>query len=271
MLFEAVQNDYGLVEKVAIVTGAGGSEGLNHPEGVSNGRAAAVLLARAGAKVCAVGRTRETIQNTVDIIKKEGGEAFAHVADVSNQDDCRGIVEATMERYGRLDGLDNNVGIGVPGNVVDIDLEAWRSMFAANVDSIMWMCKYAIPVMIKSGNGGAIVNIGSLRSIRPLNSFGYTVTKGAMIPLTQSLAVDHGADGIRANCIILGPVYTPLVSRHMTPQTRQKRVDASLMKREGTGWDTGYLVRFLLSKQSSFMTGQSICLDGGASIIGPTR
>ena len=103
-------------------------------------------------------------------------------------------------------------------------------MFALNVDSMMMMCKYAIPAMISSGGGGSIVNIGSLRSIRPQKSTVYTVTKGAVIALTSTLAVDHGAQGIRANCIILGPVFTPNINRNLTPERRQARAAASLMK-----------------------------------------
>ncbi|HET7157717.1 MAG TPA: SDR family NAD(P)-dependent oxidoreductase, partial [Burkholderiales bacterium] len=164
MAFESIANDYGLIDKVAIVSGAGGPIGGGLDEGVTNGRAAAILLARAGAKVCVVGRTLELAQHTVDIIKREGGEAFAHVADVTQEAQCRGVVDATVERYGRLDCLDNNVGRSAPGDVTEMPLEQWRSMFALNVDSMMLMCKYAIPAMIASG-GGSIVNIGSLRSI----------------------------------------------------------------------------------------------------------
>jgi NAD(P)-dependent dehydrogenase (short-subunit alcohol dehydrogenase family) len=149
-------------------------------------------------------------------------------------------------------------------------VDEWRRMFALNVDSMMMMCKYAIPAMA-AGGGGAIVNIGSLRSIRPQKSTVYSVTKGAVVALTSTLASDHGAQGIRANCIILGPVYTPNIARNLTPERRALRTAASLIKREGTGWDTGHLVRFLLSDQAQFITGQSICLDGGASLIGPSR
>ena len=271
MAFESIANDYGLIDKVAIVSGAGGPIGQGLEEGVTNGRATAILLARAGARVCVVGRTLDLAQHTVDIIKKEGGEAFAHVADVTQEANCRGAVDATMQRYGRLDCLDNNVGRSAPGDVTEMSLEKWRSMFALNVDSMMLMCKYAIPAMIASGGGGSIVNIGSLRSIRPLRSTVYTVTKGAVIALTSSLAVDHGLQRIRANCIILGPVFTPNINRNLTPERRQLRAAASLMKREGTGWDTGQLARFLLSDQAKFLTGQSICLDGGASLVGPAR
>ena len=271
MAFETIANDYGLIGKVAIVSGAGGPIGQGLEEGVTNGRAAAILLARAGAQVCVVGRTQELAQHTADIISKEGGEAFAHVADVTREDDCRSVVETTLARYGRLDCLDNNVGRSAPGDVTQMGLDEWRNMFALNVDSMMLMCKYAIPAMIASAGGGAIVNIGSLRSIRPQASTVYTVTKGAVIALTKTLAVDHGPQGIRANCIVLGPVFTPNINRNLTPERRRLRAEASLMKREGTGWDTGHLVRFLLSDQSKFMTGQSICLDGGASLVGPSR
>ena len=270
MAFETITNDYGLIGKVAIVSGAGGPIGQGLDEGVTNGRAAAILLARAGAKVCVVGRTLELAQHTVNIIKKEGGEAFAHVADVTKEADCRGAVDATVQRYGRLDCLDNNVGRSAPGDVTQMSLEEWRSMFALNVDSMMLMSKYAIPAMI-AGGGGSIVNIGSLRSIRPLKSTVYTVTKGAVIALTSTLAVDHGPQGIRANCIILGPVFTPNINRNLTAERRRLRTEATLMKREGTGWDTGQLVRFFLSDQAKFLTGQSICLDGGASLVGPAR
>jgi NAD(P)-dependent dehydrogenase (short-subunit alcohol dehydrogenase family) len=271
MAYETIANDYGLAGKVAIVSGAGGPIGQGLEEGVTNGRAAAILLARAGAKVCVVGRTRELAQHTVDIIRNEGGEAFAHVADVTREADCKASVEATMDRYGRLDCLDNNVGRSAPGDVTEMGLAQWRDIFALNVDSMMLMSKYAIPAMIKGGNGGAIVNIGSLRSIRPLKSTVYSVTKGAVIALTSTLAADHGAQGIRANCIILGPVFTPNINRNLTPERRRLRTEATLIKREGTGWDTAQLVRFLLSDQSRFLTGQSICLDGGASLIGPSR
>src|SRR3954470_12908665 len=153
MAFESIANDYGLIGKVAIVSGAGGPVGKGLDEGVTNGRATAILLARAGAKGCVVGRTRELAQHTVDIIRKEGGEAFAHVADVTQEAECRRAVEATMDRYGRLDCLDNNVGRSAPGDVVEMSVDEWRKMFALNVDSMMMMSKYAIPAMVKSAKG----------------------------------------------------------------------------------------------------------------------
>ena len=107
--------------------------------------APAILLARAGAKVCVAGRTLKLAQHTVDIITKEGGEAFAHVADVTKEAECRGAVEATMERYGRLDCLDNNVGRNAPGDVTEMSVEQWRNIFALNVDSTTTMSSTRFP------------------------------------------------------------------------------------------------------------------------------
>jgi NAD(P)-dependent dehydrogenase (short-subunit alcohol dehydrogenase family) len=263
-------DEYGLRGKVAIVSGGGGPLARSAEEHVTNGRAAALLLARAGARVCVVGRTPELAQATVDMIVAEGGDGFALCADITEERACRTVVDSVMDRYDRLDCLDNNVGITVPGDVTSISLDDWHAVFAVNLHATMLMCRAAIPAMIEGG-GGTIVNISSLRSIRPQASTVYTVTKGAVNALTQSLAVDHGPQGIRANGIILGPVFTPMVAPNVTPEQRRMRVEASLMKREGTGWDTGYLVRFLLSDQSAFITGQNICLDGGASVVGPKR
>lgn len=263
-------DEFGLKEKVAIVSGGGGPVGSAREAAITNGRAAAILLARAGAKICVVARSLDLAGKTVEMIESEGGEAFAFAADVTREDDCRSVVEATLERFGRLDCLDNNVGTSASGNVTQISIERWREVFSINVESMVMMCKYAIPAMVANG-GGSIVNISSLRSIRPQNSTVYSVSKGAVNALTATLAADHGASGVRVNGIILGPVYTPAVAPMLTAERRQTRIDASLIKREGTGWDTGHLVRFLLSEQARFITGQNICLDGGISLIGPQR
>lgn len=265
-------DEYGLSGKVVIVTGAGGPAELNSDNGISNGQASAIVLARSGAKVCLVGRKEAPLQDTAKIIAGEGGEALVIAGDVSLEEDCARIVSATIEAFGRLDGLDNSVGLTLPGGVTEISLEDWRLSFQTNVESMMLMCKYAIPHMTKNESGGAIVNIGSLSAARPRGHVAYSVSKGAVEHLTTSIAAAHAAEGIRANCIILGPVYTPLAARHIqSPEQREQRRLASPIKREGTGWDTANLVRFLLSEQSRYMTGQRIFLDGGISIMGPAR
>jgi len=264
-------DEYGLSGKVAIVTGAGGQPYAQDIECIANGQAAALLLARAGATICVVGRSPDTLNNTVEWIKKEGGEAFAHRADVSIDSDCKTIVEACMDLHGRVDCLDNNAAKIVAGNLLSLDIQAWRGVFDTNVQSIISMSKYTIEKMVKGGSGGSIVSLSSLSAIRPTGHSAYGVSKGTVISLTKAIAREHGADGIRANSIILGPAYTPMSAKRLDPEAREKRKEASLLKREGTGWDTANLVRFLCSRQSAWMTGQAICLDGGTSIMGPDR
>ena len=260
-------NDTGLAGKVIIVTG-----GSSEAEGIGNGKAAAILSARAGASVVVVGRRHDAAQETVDFIEREGGTAAVVTGDVTDETSCREIVEQTMARFGRLDGLDNNVGASSPGTAATMDMEKWRDYHRLNVESQVMMSKYAIPAMIESGDGGSIVNISSMSALRPKgNALIYSATKGEIIYLSQAMAVDHAKDGIRVNCVIIGPVYTPTVDAgRMTPERRAQRAAASLLG-EGNGWDTGYLVRFLLSDQARWMTGQAIAIDGGVSVIGPSR
>ena len=259
--------EWGLVGKVAIVTG-GGAAG----DGIGNGRAAAILLARAGAKVLVVDRDLTLAERTVAMITTEGGHAVAASYDVTTSEQCAAMVEEAMSRWGRLDCLDNNVGIGSKGTVVEESEENWARVMHVNVDSMFLACKHAIPAMIRSAGGGAIVNVSSISALRPRGLTAYTVSKGAVIALTKAIAVDHGADGIRVNCVAPGPVYTPMVyARGMTEQARDIRRQASVLKREGTGWDIGGAVRFLLSEQARYITGQILVVDGGATLVGPSR
>ena len=185
---------------------------------------------------------------------------------------CAAMVEDAVSRWGRLDCLDNNVGIGSKGTVVEETEENWARVMHVNVDTMFLACKHAIPAMIRTAGGGAIVNVSSISALRPRGLTAYTVSKGAVIALTKAIAVDHGADGIRANCVAPGPVYTPMVyARGMTEQARDTRRQASVLKREGTGWDIGGAVRFLLSDQARYITGQVLVVDGGATLVGPSR
>jgi NAD(P)-dependent dehydrogenase (short-subunit alcohol dehydrogenase family) len=261
-------NDTGLAGKVIIVTG-GGAIG----DGISNGRAACILCARAGAHVVVVGRNLRPAQRTVDMISAEGGVATAITGDVTNERDCQRIVEQTLARFGRLDGLDNNVGEAVPGTVVTMDMQTYHEYMALNVESQILMSRHAIPAMKATAGGGSIVNISSVSALRPKgNALIYSVAKGANISLTQAMAVDHAKDHIRVNCVVIGPVYTPAVQgQGLSEERRRQRANASLLKIEGTGWDTGHVVRFLLSDQARFVTGQAIVVDGGVTLVGPER
>jgi NAD(P)-dependent dehydrogenase (short-subunit alcohol dehydrogenase family) len=257
----------GLAGKVAIVTG-GGAEG----DGIGNGRAAALLLAHAGTRVLVVDQKLELAQRTVDLIAAQGGTAHAHAADVTSDAECRRMVQAAVERFGRLDFLDNNVGIGSRGSVVEEDPEVWRRVMRVNVESMFLASKHAIPAMLKSGQGGAIVNVSSISALRPRGLTAYSVSKGAVIALTRAMAVDHGPQGVRVNCVAPGPVYTPMVyTRGMTEQARDTRRRASVLGVEGTGWDIGKAVRFLLSGHARYITGHTLVVDGGATLVGPSR
>jgi len=261
-----VPDDWGLDGKVAIVTG-GGAAG----NGIGNGRAAAILLAKAGARVVVVDRGAELAARTVAMIEALGGKAIGCEADVTKPDDCRATVEAALDRFGRLDLLDNNVGIGSRGSVVEESQETWRRVMQVNVETMFLVAKHAIPVMIRAG-GGAIVNVSSISALRPRGLTAYSASKGAVIALTRAMAVDHGPDGIRVNCVAPGPVYTPMVyQRGMSEEARARRRQASILGIEGTGWDVGRAVRFLLSDHARYVTGQTLVVDGGATLRGPER
>jgi len=263
---DTVPDGWGLEGKVAVVTG-GGAAG----DGIGNGRAAAILLAKAGARVVVVDRAGDLARRTVAMIHEQGGEAIALEADVTQAAECAAMVEAALGRFGRLDFLDNNVRIGGRGSVVDVSEESWRHVMQVNVDSMFLAAKHAIPAMRRVG-GGAIVNVSSISALRPRGLTPYSVSKGAVIALTKAMAVDHGRDGIRVNCVAPGPVYTPMVyGRGMSDAARDRRRKASVLAIEGTGWDIGHAVRFLLSDHARYITGHVLVVDGGTTLTAPER
>jgi NAD(P)-dependent dehydrogenase (short-subunit alcohol dehydrogenase family) len=261
-----VPDDWGLAGKVAIVTG-GGAAG----DGIGNGRAAAILLARAGTRVVVVDRDGGLAKRTVEMIGEAGGQGIALEADVTRAADCAAMVQAALDRFGRLDFLDNNVGIGSRGSVVDVSEDEWRRVMQVNVETMFLAARHAIPAMRRAG-AGAIVNVSSISALRPRGLTAYSVSKGAVIALTRAMAVDHGREGIRVNCVAPGPVYTPMVyAGGMTEAVRERRRLASALQREGTGWDIGHAVRFLLSDHARYVTGQTLVVDGGTTLTAPER
>jgi NAD(P)-dependent dehydrogenase (short-subunit alcohol dehydrogenase family) len=257
----------GLAGRVAIVTG-GGAAG----DGIGNGRAAAILLARAGTKVLVVDRDVKLAERTAEMIAAEGGTAAAHAADLTDEAQAQGAVEAALAHYGRLDFLDNNVGVGSRGSVIDEKPDNWRRLMQVNVETMFLVSKHAIPAMMKTAGRGAIVNISSISALRPRGLTAYTTTKAAIIGLTRAMAVDHAKQGIRVNCVAPGPVYTPMVyGRGMSEAAREQRRRASALGIEGTGWDIGYAVRFLLSDHARYITGHTLVVDGGVTLQAPER
>ncbi len=266
MRHEPEFDDPGLAGKVAIVPGGGAAD-----DGIGNGRAACLLLARAGTRVLVVDREAALAERTVAMIAEEGGEAAAFEADLTRSADCAAMVAEARRLWGRLDYLDNNVGIGSRRSVVEESEEDWRRVMQVNVETMFLAAKHAIPAMIDSG-GGAIVNISSIAALRPRGLTTYTTSKGAVMALTQAMAVDHGPDGIRVNCIAPGPVYTPMVyGRGMSDKARDNRRKASVLGIEGRGWDIGQAVRFLLSDHARYITGHTLVVDGGVILRAPER
>lgn len=252
--------------KVAIVTGAG-----SRAPGIGNGRATAILFAREGARVVAVDRDLEAASLTVDLVKEHGGEAEALQADVTAGEDCAAMVRAALNRWGRLDILHNNVGISGRGSVVDASLDEWEAVQRTNVTGMVLSSRHAIPAMVEGG-GGSVVNVSSISALRPRGLTAYSVSKGAVIALTQAMAVDHAPQGVRVNCIAPGPVYTPMVAgRGMTEEQRERRRQASPLKIEGTAWDIAYAALYLASDEARYVTGVVLPVDGGTILVGPER
>ena len=259
--------DFGLKDKVAIVAG-GGALGQD----IGNGRAASILLAEAGAKVLVVDKDKLLAETTVQMIEERGGKASWISGDLTKSDQCKKVVDFAISKWGRLDILDNNIGVASKLSVVDESEENWDNIMDINLKPMFLMSKYAIPEMIKSGNGGSIVNISSISATRPKGLTTYSASKGAVLSLSQAMAVDHGADGIRVNCILPGPVYTPMVySNGMSKDHRSQRQNASLIEIEGDGWDIGKAVVYLSSNWARYITGHLMVVDGGCSLSARPR
>ena len=253
--------------KVALVTGAG-SVG----PGWGNGKATSALYAREGARVFLVDYNLEAAQETKAVIDGEGGDCAAHRADVSDSGSVEAMVAACVERYGRIDILHNNVGIIEVGGPVEISEENWDRLMAVNVKGMFLTCKYALPQMEAQG-GGAIVNISSIAGIRYTGypSVSYNASKGAVIQLTQNIAVQYAAKGIRANCVLPGLMNTPFITQGLQSAYSDEGVEEMIRQRDalcptgkmGDAWDVAYAALFLASDEAKYINGVNLLVDGG--------
>jgi len=246
--------------KVAIVTGA-----ASRGEGVGNGKAVAILSAREGAKVLLVNRSAERAEELREEIVAEGGDAAVFAGDVSKAPDAAAMVDCAVERYGRLDILVNNVGIGAPGRVEEVDEDDWHNLLNVNMTTAMLGSRAAVPAMRESG-GGSIINMssiaGALGLISDTGAAAYAATKAGLHGLTLSIAADYATEGIRCNCIIIGSVNTPMVAR-LGEEGRERRRQMVPMQTEGTGWDIGWAAVYLASDEARWVTGVFLPVDGG--------
>lgn len=250
--------------KVAIVTGAG-TEG----DGFGIGRAIAYWFAREGAKVCVVDLDMARAEDTVQLIAHDGGEAIAVRADVADAADDARTVKETNDRWGRVDVLVNNAGIADGGGTLEaLDMDHWQRVVDVNLKAAVLLTKYAVPQMIAS-RGGAIVNIASISALRAHGGSAYGPSKAGLIALTRELGVMYGRDGIRANAIAPGHVYTPMAMRHLGEEAREARRKVAPLGIEGDAWDVAATALFLASDEARFLSGVCIPVDGGVTEIGP--
>ena len=255
-----------LAGKVAIVTGASSHEGQ-----LGTGRATAVCLAKEGAKVLIADISEENAARTATEIRDEvGGEASVFTGDATKSQDSRAMIAAAVERYGGLHVLVNNLGFGglssnegLSKGVSEIDEDEWQRGFDFNLKSAMLASKYAIPAMSKSG-GGSIINLSSCDGMAAANHYGapYCVSKGALHQLTRVTAAWHGRQGIRANCIAVGHLYSAYTVR-LNAEMRDRRRRVVPLGTEGTPWDLAWTVVFLASDEARWISGVILPVDGG--------
>ncbi len=245
--------------KTAIVTGAG-----SRGPGLGNGKAAAVLFAREGARVLCVDADVSRAEETVGIITGEGRTASAFGADVTRTDDCRRMVAAAIERYGALDILHNNVGIESRKDLLETSEAEWDRVMAVDLKSMLLATQAAVVPMIERG-GGAVICVSSVAALRGHGRTAYAAAKAGVIGFVQSVAVQLGPKGIRVNAIAPGMVWTPMVES-LGQDMREKRRRASPLGTEGTGWDVGWAAVYLASDEARWVTGQTLVVDGGITL-----
>ncbi len=265
--------------KTALVTGAG-----SIGPGWGNGKAAAVLYAREGAKVLCVDNRLAAAEETRDIVEGEGGTAVAHEADVTDEGSIAAMVAACIDAFGRIDILHNNVGGSGPGAaLMEVALDDWNDTLGRNVTGAFLAMKAAIPHMEAEG-GGAIVNISSIAGLTHIGvpSTSYSAAKGALNELTKNIAIQYAARNIRANCVAPGLMKTPFILRekdgvpnhirkgYATPEEYHAARAAIIpMRRMGDAWDVAKAALFLASDDAAYITGQCLVVDGGVTATSP--
>ncbi len=247
--------------KVAVITGAGSGMG----------RVAAHLFAAEGASVVVAEFAAPAGEETVRLVSDAGGTASFVRADVSREEDARAMVDAAVERYGRIDVLYNNAGImpEADHSVVDTDVDVWDQVMAVNLRGVFLGCKYAIPQMVEQGSG-SIINISSFVALLGCSvpQDAYTASKGAVLSLTRSLAVQFGPNGVRANAICPGPIETPLLMDWLLKDdaAKQLRLARNPTGRFGKPEEIVNAAIYLASDESRWTNGAQFVIDGGISV-----
>jgi NAD(P)-dependent dehydrogenase (short-subunit alcohol dehydrogenase family) len=250
-----------LADKVTIITGAGGGMG----------RVASQMFAREGAKVVVAEFSEAAGLETVRLVTEGGGQASFVKADVSTETDAQAMIDHALATYGRVDCLYNNAGImpEADHSVIDTDVATWDTVMAVNVRGVFLGCKYAIPAMV-AGGGGSIINIASFVALVGCSvpQDAYTASKGALLSLTRSLAVQFGPSGIRTNAICPGPVETPLLMDWLLKDeaAKQLRLARNPTGRFGKPEEIVNMALYLASDESRWTNGASLVVDGGITV-----
>ena len=259
-----------LENKIAVVVGAGQTPGAT----IGNGRATALRFGEEGAAVLLVDRDRDSVEETLELLRARGGDGSCLVTDVTDPQSCQLIAETCVARYGRIDVLHNNVGIGTndrgPTQISD---DAWDQIFDVNLKSIMRICRHVLPVM-REQRSGSIINISSIAAICQINLVAYKASKAGLNAYTHSLATSGAKYGIRANVIMPGLMNTPMAiegyvaAGHDREALIAKRNESVPLGRQmGSGWDVANAALFLASDEARFITGVCLPVDGGQSAL----
>ena len=247
--------------KVAIITGAGGGMG----------RVAAQRFAAEGAKVVVAEFGEAAGAETARLVTEAGGEASFVKVDVSSEPDARAMVDHAIEAFGRVDVLYNNAGVmpEADHSVIDTDVDTWDQVMAVNVRGVFLGCKHAIPRMVEQGSG-SVINIASFVAVVGCSvpQDAYTASKGALLSLTRSLAVQFGPNGVRTNAICPGPVETPLLMDWLVKDEEAKRIRLARNPtgRFGKPEEIVAMAVYLASDESRWTNGASLVVDGGISV-----
>ncbi len=246
-----------LKDKVALITGAG--------SGI--GRESALLFAREGAQVVVADINEAGGQETVAMVQEAGGEAIFVRADVSQAEDCRRMVAAAEERFGKLNVLFNNAGImhAQDGDAESTSEEIWELTMRINLKGVFLGCKYGIPALRRAG-GGSVINVASFVALlgAATPQIAYTASKGGVLSMSRELAVIHARENIRVNALCPGPLRTELLMKVLdTEEKRQRRLVHIPMGRFGEAREIAHAALFLASDESSFVTGATFTVDGG--------
>ncbi len=255
-----------LAGKVAIIVGAGQTPG----EAMGNGRATALRFAEEGARLVLVDRRLASAEETLALVQERGAEGCCVEADVRDEAQCKNIIDQAMAKFGRVDVLHNNVGIGSgdagPSSITE---QAWDRIYATNLKSVVFTCKHVLPVM-RAQRAGVITNISSVAAVCSVGIVAYKTSKAAVNAYTQSLAIGNASHGIRANVIMPGLLNTPMAiegyvaaGRDRDSLISERNAQVPLGAQMGSAWDVANAALFLASDEARFITGVCLPVDGG--------